>query len=663
MDPIRSKESEIPADLHKASRTSNGMDEENKSKVGELDETLYSRTRYKEPLGKRPPVKNVEAPSVEEKWQGPGLDEILSRERLIPPTHPFMKKFFIFALLFFVATIFVAGLIFLGGTNFISSKNVEVNIVGPTSASAGEVLELGLTVKNSNNSDLELVKLSVQYPTGTRNPDNTGESLTFTKEDLGVIPAGEEVAKSVRMVLIGSSEEVKEIKFSVEYHVKGSNATFYKDKLYEITIGSAPVSIYIQSPTTVTSGEDFTTTLTLIMNSTEPLKNVMLKAEYPYGYSALSAVPEAIANDNVWALGDFSPGRKAKVTLQGRLTGENQEERTFRFYVGVSDNGSMNPDFKSVVVSRQHTIEIARPSIDLSATFNGDNSPVYIAPAERAIATSIRFQNNLSEKILNPKLEMRLSGGALDKSSVSVQNNGFYDSANNRITWNLINALGSSELLPGQGGVVTASFASLPQAALAGTNSDISLVFSLSAIPGAGSQPVSISESRTVKIASQVTLSSKDFYSIGPFRNTGPIPPQVGKETTYTILWNVGNTQNDISQAKVTARLGPGVRFLVAGSVASENISYDQSSNTVTWDMGELSSGSGFSSSGRETAFQVGLTPSVSQIGTAPTLVTGIVFTGIDTLSGNTVTVTSPPMTTRLTNDPAFIQGNDIVVK
>ncbi|MEK7227354.1 MAG: hypothetical protein AAB641_00460 [Patescibacteria group bacterium] len=639
------------------------MDEENKSKVGELSDTLYSRTRYKDPLDKRAGVKEIDSPEVGEKWQTPGLDEILSRERLIPPTHPFMKKFFVFALLFFVATILVAGLIFLGGTNFISSKNVEVNIVGPTSASAGEVLELGLTVKNSNNSDLELVKLSVQYPTGTRNPDNTGESLTFAKEDLGVIPAGEETAKSVRMVLIGSSGEVKEIKFSVEYHVKGSNATFYKDKPYEITIGSAPVSLYIESPTTVTSGEDFTTTLTLIMNSTEPLRNVMLRAEYPYGYSAVSAEPEAIANNNVWALGDFSPGRKAKVTIHGRLVGENQEERTFRFYAGVSDNGSMNPDFKSVVASRQHTVEIARPSIDLSVTFNGDNSPVYVAPAGRIIAVSVRFQNNLPEKILNPKLEMRLSGSVLDKPSVSVQNSGFYDSANNRIVWNLINPLGSPELLPGQGGVVTLSFASLPQAALTGTNSDISLALSLSAVPGAGSQPISINESRTIKIASQVTLSSKDFYSIGPFRNTGPIPPQVEKETTYTILWNVGNTQNDISDAKVTARLGPGVRWLATGSVASENISYDQGANTVTWDMGELSSGSGFSSSGREAAFQVGLTPSVSQIGTAPTLVTGIVFTGIDTSSGNTVTISSPPMTTRLTSDPSFIQGNDIVVK
>ncbi|MDO8424155.1 MAG: hypothetical protein Q7S54_00910, partial [bacterium] len=443
----------------------------------------------------------------------------------------------------------------------------------------------------------------------------------------------------------------------------GSNATFYKDKLYEITIGKAPLTLSIESPGSVTSGDDFTTTLSLVLNSAEPLKNVMLRAEYPYGYSVLSAVPEAVANNNVWALGDFSPGKKMTVQIRGRLVGENQEERTFRYYVGVSENGSLNPDFKSVIVSRQNTISIARPSIGLNATFNGVNSPIYVAPAARPIVLSVKYQNNLPDKITNPRLEVRFSGSALDKSSVAAQNAGFYDSANNRIVWNLSNSFDAPELLPGQGGEVNASFASLPLTALSGANRDIVLQFSLSAIPIGGTQPITVSESRTVKISSQVTLSSKAYYSLGPFKNAGPVPPEVEKETTYSVIWNIGNTQNDITDTKVTARLGPGVKWVTSQSALSENVSYNTSDNTVTWDLSTLSSGSGFSSSGREVALQVALIPSISQIGTAPVLVTGIVFSGTDSLSGNQVTVISPPLTTRLTADPAFIQGNDIVVK
>lgn len=638
--------------------------DDDKSKLEGLSDTLYSRTKYQSPLDKRSPVGASETPPVEEKWQSPALDDILSRERLAPPNSPFMKKFFAFALLFFVATMFVAGLIFFGGTNFISSKNVDITVLGPTNVSAGQMLELGVTIKNENNSDLELANFSVVYPQGSRNPEDSAETLTFTKEELGVIRAGDEAARNVRVVIIGSTGEVKQFKFSVEYKVKGSNATFYKDKIYDVTIGHAPLSLTVESPATITSGDTFTTTVSLILNSTDLLRNVMLRAEYPYGYSVIDTAPEAITDNNVWVLGDFPPGGRKKVTIRGKLVGENQEERTFRFYVGVSDNASLSPDFKSVIVSGQETVKVERPSIGLSTTFNGENAPIYIAPASRPISVGVRFQNNLPEKITNPVLELRLVGPALDKSTVTVQNGGVYDSARNRIVWNLTNVAGVRELNPGEGGAVSFIFSSQPQTSLTGLSRDIALELSLSAIPFAGSsRPIVVSESRTVKIASQVTLTSKAYYSIGPFKNTGPIPPKVGEETTYTVILNAGNTQDDIGNAKVTAKLGTGVKWLTAKTTLSEDITYDEETNTVTWDLVKLSSGSGFSSLGREVAFQVAFTPTTGQIGTAPALVNSISFFGTDTISGASVSVTNPPVTTKITNDPAFIQGNDIVVR
>ncbi len=172
------------------------MAEKDKGKVEELNDDLYSRTRYQDPLDKRTPVHEIDSPTggseVEEKWQTTPLDEILARERLIPSSHPFMKKLFIFALLFFVATVFIAGFMFMGGTNFISSKNVDISVLGPTSVSAGEIIELGVTIENKNNADLEVANFSVQYPQGSRNPEDTGNSLTFTKEELGIIGAGED---------------------------------------------------------------------------------------------------------------------------------------------------------------------------------------------------------------------------------------------------------------------------------------------------------------------------------------------------------------------------------------------------------------------------------------------------------------------------------------
>ena len=91
--------------------------------------------------------------------------------------------------------------------------------------------------------------------------------------------------------------------------------------------------------------------------------------------------------------------------------------------------------------------------------------------------------------------------------------------------------------------------------------------------------------------------------------------------------------------------------------------SYDEAANTITWDLTKLASGTGFSSPQRETSFQIALTPTIGQIGTAPVLVTSISLTGRGSSTNEVVTATNNPLTTRTASDPTFIQGDDIVVK
>ena len=639
--------------------------EEEKSKIEGLGDTLNSRTRYKDPLDRRTPVKAEELSDVGETWQSPDLDEMLKHERIPAKVNPFMKKVFISAFLFFVATIFIAGFIFFGGANFVSSKNVNISVLGPTTVSVGEALELGVSISNTNNADLEFANLSIQYPQGSRNPTNTAESLTYTREDLGVVKAGAEMVHNVRVVLLGSTGETKEIKFTVEYKVKGSNATFYKDKIFEVTIGDAPITLTIDSPSSITSGDDFTTEVTITMNSPDVLKDVVLKAEYPHGYGVISATPEAVSLDNVWVLGDLSPGDKKTISIRGRLLGEDEEERTFRFYVGVSDSSNVNPSLKIILVSLLNTVSINRPSIGLDISFDRENVSTYIAPATRPVSTSIKFKNNLTERLLNPTLIVTLSGALLDKNSVNTGINGSYNPIDSRIVWNLTNSFNVPEFAPGDGGEVTFKFASLPDLSTLGSNNEILLNITMTGVPvdAVGQIPVTVSEIRTVKISSQISFTSKALRTLGPFANYGPTPPKVGEETTYTVVLNLANTQNSFAESKVTAKLGPGVKWLGTSSFLSENVSYDDTSKVVTWNLGTLPSGTSSSSGTREASFQISLIPTINQIGTAPVLVNSIVFSGRDSSTGKTVTTNNPALTTTLSSDPAFIQGDDIVVK
>src|SRR6185436_759639 len=99
----------------------------------------------------------------------------------------------------------------------------------------------------------------------------------------------------------------------------------------------------------------------------------------------------------------------------------------------------------------------------------------------------------------------------------------------------------------------------------------VDVTASVSGIPlGSGASGALASTAQaSVRVASEATLAARSVYSRGPFKNTGPIPPKVGSPTTYTVYFDLGNTENDIADGKVTAKLGPNVKWTnsqVAGS-------------------------------------------------------------------------------------------------
>lgn len=631
-----------------------------KSKIDELNDTLNSRTEYSDPVDRRTPVPPREAEPVEETWQSPKLDDMLAYERRKPEESNLMKKILIVAFSFFFVAVTAAAYIYLGGGNFISSKNVDIKVSGSTSVAAGDVLELNITVENKNNADLEVANLAVEYPEGTRNPDDATKDIGRTKIDLGKIEAGGKAAQTVRAVFFGEREDVKPIRVLVEYQVTGSNATFYKEKVYEVVIGSAPVSITATRPGTVTSGDSFEVTLTLAANSSTVLKNIIVRGEYPYGFSLSDATPRASGDDNTWFVGDLSPGDKKTITLRGSLLGENKDERTFRFYAGVAR--ADNPEeFDTALASLSETFSIDRPSVGLSIRLNGGDSRVYVAPAGQRVNGSVNISNNLPQRLVNARVELALSGPALDRFSINAGNGGFYNSQNNTIVWDKNSTPQLADIGPGDSGIFSFYFASLEGSS--SRNQEIAVKATVTGTPQgeSASGAVRVADERSVRIASQVNIASKALYSTGVFENTGPIPPKADTKTSYTIVFTAGNTTNDIENAKITAVLGQNVEW--KAQMGGEDVSYDENTRIVTWNMGKLVSGTGFSMASREATFQIEIMPSIGQIKSTPILVNNISFSGTDIFTGVQVALTRPAITTRISEDPVFVQGDEVVVK
>lgn len=637
---------------------------EDESKIEKLDRNLYSRTNYRAPEDTLSPLGAGEEYAVGDKWQGEELDEMLKFERKPIDRNPIFKRIFYIALGFFVIAAGTAAYIYFGGGNFISSKNVDISVNGPVTVSAGDILNLGITITNTNNADLQTADLSITYPDGTRDPIDNTQTLNNQKTSLGVIVSGKAVSTSTSAVIYGEKGDIKDITISLEYEIKGSNATFSKQKVYEISIGTIPLTMTVTEPATVVSGSTFTTSVNVVSNSTTVVKGVLVQAQYPYGFAVTNSNPQAQNQaQNLWVLGDMAPGSSKTVKISGVLNGQDAEQRTFRFLAGVGSAGAPT-QFDTALASVSQTLSINRPSIGIVLSLGGDNSDPYVAPLGQTISGSLAYQNNMTGKLVNGRIVLKFSGSALDKFSVVAQNGGFYDSANNQIVWDTNSNKSFSALSPGGSGTISFQFASLvPKVgSVASGNQEIDLTGTINGTDQSGS-PITSNDTRTIKIASEVDVTANSVYSTGTFKNTGPIPPKAEKVTTYTILLGAKNTQNDIQNTVFTATLGPNVTWVGASQSGSDTVSYDDTKRTVTWNIGKLLSGTGFNSPVKQAAIQVSISPSIGQVGSVPILLNNISLTGQDSFTNTAISVTTSPVTTKISTDPRYVQGDEQVVK
>lgn len=636
-------------------------------RIDEANQSLYS-VNFKPKEKRRMLHVHDQGVAVSRDWGAESTPRgVFNSESVQVHTWSFTQKLFATSLGVFALAVLVALSVFLGGGNVVSTENVDIKISGPVSINGGEELSLDVSVVNDNNTALELADLIVRYPEGTRTSADLDTDFTKYRESLGDIPARSISKKTIKAILFGEQNSKKQIQIGVEYRVAGSNAIFYKEKEYEIVVSSSPLSVTVNAVTEANSGQNVEFTVDIASNSTRTLSNVMLSSEYPFGFAFKTASPESSYGTTLWRLGDVAPNSKRTIVVRGTISGQDSEERVFRFNAGIgknADDKSLGAVFLSVIKS----ITIRKPLFGIEVAIEGDTASEYISRGGKNTRVDILWANNTSDRISNATIEMTLKGDAFDKGSVSVDR-GFYRSIDNTIVWDASTVSDFGSIEPGASGRVSFNFSSRPSLTSSGpsfTNPDITL----SAIAkgervgvGSASESVISTVSRRIKISSDLILASSALYSTGPFKNTGPLPPKADVETTYTVVWTLSNSSNAVTDAKVSTVLPSYIKWLGIVSPSTQSVTYNPVGGEVVWEAGDVVSGAGFSKPKHQVAFQISFVPSLSQVGSVPKLTGEVVVTGVDSFTNSVLRDIKNGLTTRLGTDPAFVTGSDVVVK
>lgn len=568
------------------------------------------------------------------------------------------KRLFLVSLIFFVIALGVAVFSVYRGAITLSSKNVEVALLGNSFVAGGESLPVQVDITNKNSSDLVDAQLTLSYPKGSS--DATGGDIERIKKPLGTISSGKTKTEGFSVILYGEQGTSRVITASLEYKLEGSNATFVKEKTFSVMINSSPVSLTIDAPTLATSNQPFIINIRTLFNGDTLLDNAIVRIEYPSGFIFQSAIPTPSTSTNTWDLGDLVKGTERTISIKGKLVGEQQDEKSFRIYVGSRTSES---DARIAVSynSALHTITIAEPFIGGQIFVNGDNSDVVALANGASVNGTVDWKNNAAIGVINPEFVLSIVGENVDTDTIKAPG-GYYDKLDKTITWNNETILSLARIEPGDAGQFPFTFST--KQAKSGMAGDIALSLSVKGtFPDRDFFQDSVSgiDQKVIRFASRLQFAAQALYSIGPIKNTGPFPSRVDQDTTYTIQWFMRPVENPLSNAVATTTLPIGVVWTGTISPTSEAISYAPETRVVTWSIGSIPKATSVPVV-RTVAFQVRVKPNKSQIGSRLYLLGETKVSAIDSVANVPLTFLRPELTNELSADPIYSVGKEKVL-
>ncbi len=621
--------------------------------IAELQKKLYTRDPAGQPqrkFGILHPIKQ----NTTSTW---GATELPDEKIKHPTGVSGYKRFFFFTLIFFIIGAGAALFSIYRGALTLSSKNVDLTILGNSFVGGGEALPIQVEVVNKNAADLVNAVLTINYPKGAT--DETGSDVVRLEQPLDTIGSGKTKSHSFSVVLYGEQGASREIKATLSYQLKGTATTFQKENSFSVLISSSPVGLKVDAPTAIVSNQPFTLTIHNTFSGDKLLNNVVTRVEYPDGFVFQSAIPAPVAGNNVWALGDLEKGAERTISIQGRIVGQEQDEKAFRVYVGTPESDTSSKiavTYSSVLAS---TV-IAQPFISGQIQVNGMSEDIVAVPIGLPIQGVLTWVNNSPLTIINPVFTIALEGTSIDTASIDAADS-YYDPLANTLTWTADSDPSISSIAPGARGQFPFKFSTI--SGTAGLK-DISLALSVrGTFPDRENTEQSIDtiDQKTVRFSSNLQFAAQALYSVGLIKNTGPYPAKADVETTYTLTWTIQPAENALSRVMSSAVLPNGTTWTGVINPSTEDVRYNPDTRTVTWNAGSMPRATATPRS-KSVSFQVKVKPTKTQVGSELSLLGETEISATDAVTNTAVSATRPALTTVLATDPLYIVGKERVV-
>ena len=579
----------------------------------------------------------IPTPTAPPEFSGPSLPQAV---RFFSPRQ---KKILIIASIVFLVVVILSGIGFYFWLTSFKKSRVDFNISGPNQAASGEQVTYQISYWNNTNQILQNAGLTVRYPQesvvmGVKRLLNT---------DLGNIGIGGGGKVEVSLPFVGPDKSIQKLQAVLSYKPQNTASTFENEAIKEVAINGSAISIDFKTPETVLPNVRNVYVIHYKNNTDEVFKNVSIEASYPQDFNFVSSDRVPAKSNNVWNLGDLNPNEEGNITVLGIL--RNTESANFELAIGVRESDKF---FKFSRSSAQINLAASPLQVDISV----NNQPSITVNPGDFLQFKIGYKNNTSIALSDVVLKAKLDGLMYDFSSLKTK--GFYSGSDNTITWNAGNTAEFKNLEPAATGEVEFQITVKPRYVVRTFRDKNFLLQVLATMetptvpPSLAVKLLSISSDLALKVNTKAELKTKGYYYDAVIKNSGLLPPKVGKTTTYTIHWQVTNHSNDLDKVIVKTVLPEGVSWLNKKAGAGvATLEYNDRTSELTWNIGKLPAGTGVLLDPYEVIFQVALTPSINNINTIMPVISDSNLTAEDVFTGINITASAPALKTDMPDD------------
>lgn len=563
--------------------------------------------------------------------------EITPIEQPSPPSFPAINPRLLLSAVV-IAVILVLGAVvwwFWGREAAFSERRVSLNIEALSETPAGEEFFYLVKIKNGNERTLTEASLLFFYPADSVVIKDGILTTSLTEEiKIGEIKPDEEKEWSFSVYFADERGAIKQASAKLIFKSSETHSSFKKEAAVSTTVTSSKISLTLAAPPQSASGQAVSYLLDYRNESDEDLKDFRLRLTYSEDFSFSRGDPVPTTDRYTWELPVLKKGTGHRITVDGTLKGGEGEEKEVKVVLQRLTDGQWI-DYQRT--SSRTTISAAPLSV--SVRVNDQPSANTAQPGD-ALSYQVSFINNSQSDLLNLTVTAKLEGTMFDLPTLKTS--GLPDNGGRTITWNNSASPLLERLAPGQEGAVNFDIvlkSTFPPGTLGAKDfaAKVSATVETLTVPaGYFGNQLTAQGQLVTKIKSLPVWDQNVRYEDLEWGSSGPLPPKAGQKTIFTVDWKLTNFSADILKTQIRAVLPSGVDWenkTRAAGTATLPV-YKSSSREVIWNFGLLPAGTGSTTPRYEAAFQISVTPAVSQTGELLSLLKNATLEGEESLTG-----------------------------